>query len=162
MKINYAQYVAWLPPLSNLQGKQEPIKTDGKATGTAFEVYAFPAITRVNIVHNIVTLRGLLDKYNDKQKELIKSMSQNGDGKDIDSNPVLSKQYTEALRLMREEKFNVKLAFISWHDLATAGVDPVTCAAFMPLIRDFPKIDDKDVIPDEPEEAPAPSVPKPS
>lgn len=136
--------------LNRLNGRVRVIETEGKPTGHVFEPYAmFATATRVNIIRNLSLLRPHAERFEEDRKALIKHISPDGTGKAIDENPKLALRFNEALEALSNMKESVKgLLLIPWSELDVAKVDPVTVAQLGIVVKDLPKHDDKDIVPD--------------
>lgn len=149
MKLKLKTVNQMISALGGMSGRNRIIEADGKVTGQAFEPYAFPAQTRVNIVRNLNVLRPLAEVYTDARKELIKTLSPDGTPKAVDDNPVLAAKFTKENDDLLNSKVDAKgLAAISYADLETAKVDPQTITLLGVLVRGTPEVKAEDLLPD--------------
>lgn len=155
MKLKISKITQMLAALNALSGgRQRIIETNGIATGQAFEPYAFPAQTKLNIIRNVAILRPFAETFQEAVKGLVKEISPDGKNETIDSDPVLLKKYRDRLDELQEGSFPVKgLLCLNWETLDTAKVDTNTIANLGVIVRGIPAPDDKDLVPDPEDQA---------
>lgn len=132
-----------------LNGRNRIIETDGKATGSAYEPFAFPVQTRLNIARNITILRPLQETYEEARKALVKELSPDGTTQALDASPLQFAKYQERHDALLEAKLEVKgLLLINWTDLEPNKVMPTVISDLAFLVRGLPKHDDADLVPE--------------
>lgn len=152
MKLTFERITRMSTGLSELSGRIRVIESEGKPSNAVHEPFAFPTKTRVNIVRNLQILRPFVEAYQEARKALIASISPDGLGASIDADPKLASQFTkEVYELEHKSPQDVKgLLSIQWPDLDVAKVPALTVEKLGVLVRDLPKADDADLIPEDP------------
>jgi hypothetical protein len=136
--------------LSSLSLRPRVTQVEGEAVQQAYEPYAFPAQTKVNILRNLQILKPLIEVFNEAQQSAIKEIGGEGGAAKLKEDRVLAAKFADRIRDLQEseQELEGRLAFVNWSDLDVAKVPVDVIHNLDFLVRGAPKPTDEDLIPE--------------
>jgi hypothetical protein len=135
--------------LSGLSLRPRVTVSEGEAVQQAYEPYAFPAQTKVNILRNLQLLKPLVEVFSEAQQSAITEISEGGGAAKLKEDKILAAKFADRVKELQETEHDVKgLLFINWADLDVAKVPVDVIHNLDFLVRGAPKPDDADLIPE--------------